>query len=640
MISIYKQYFADILSSKLNLPVEEIFSLIEIPPENIPWDLAFPCFRISKQIWKAPNDISLQLLQELKSDFFSSFQNLWAYLNAHINKPKFIKDVFNFTSQISHFKSQDSKVIVEYMSANPNKPLHIWQARNICIWDSISRIYSHCWYDVHRFDYGDDSWVNVWYNLVWHLYYKIPLESDLKFDHYCWQVYSQMREKSEDLEFKKFLSQTLLEIEEWNNPTINKFHTEYVQKCTLQQFKSCRRMNANFDVVNRETDILHLKFFAEAMDKLRGNWYIKFIEEGEAAWCRVIDLSSLPEYANQEKQYQILIKSDWVATYIAKDIAFAMWKLGYLSKDFKYDVFTHDPDWKIIYTTHSGDHDKTKWYFWNYDIAITVIDNRQSAAQEVVKSSLKLLWYTNDTKQYLHLPYWVVYLTPQTLLDSWYKLTDEEKSEKRLPFASRKWRTVTIDEMMEILHQKAYRETKERHPEAEDFRLDEVSEKLAIWSFRFFLIKTDISKDMTFDLREALDMQWETWAYILYTWARLNKLITEVNLSSFIKEGNHEVVEDLNNYWNILTEDIEFDIIKKLSEFQSVVLQSQKDLAPHLICRYLLDLSKLLNSYYANIKILSAPEDIKNARLYLVHQSLEIFKKAMNLIWMQFIDKM
>ena len=630
MITIYKQHFAQILSSQINLPIEEILSLIEIPPSNIPWDLAFPCFRISKQLGKAPNIISQELTEKLKSDYFSSFVNLWSYLNAHINKPKFTNDVLSNLSTEPLKTWNNVRTIVEYMSANPNKPLHIWQARNICIWDSIRRIYTYCWYDVHSFDYWDDSWVNVWYNLVWHLYYKIPFESDKKFDHYCWEVYAKMREKWEDPEFQKYLSELLLQIEEWNDPTINKVHTDYVQKCTIEQFKSCRRMDAHFDVVNRETDILHLKFFAEAMDLLREKWYIKFMEEWDAKWCRVIDLSSLPEYAKEEKQYQVLIKSDGVATYVAKDIAFAMRKLGYLKKDFKYDIFTHDPDWEIVYTTHSWDHDKRKWHFGNYDIAITVIDNRQNAAQEVVKSSLKLLWYTHEHKQYFHLPYGVVYLTPQTLLDSWYKLTEQEKSEKRLPFASRKWRTVTIDEMMEILHQKAYRETKARHPEALDIWLDEISEKIAIWSFRFLLIRTDISKDIIFDLREALDMQAESWAYILYTGARLNKLLDN---------STHWNIE-ISWHWNILTEDIEFDIIKKISEFNEVVLQSQKDLAPHFICRYLLDLSKLLNSYYANIKILSAPDDIKNARLYLVDQSLKVLKKAMNLIWMQFIEKM
>jgi len=70
MINIYRQHFADILASHLNLPIEEIFSLIEIPPSNIPGDLAFPCFRISKQLSKAPNDISKELSEKLESDFF------------------------------------------------------------------------------------------------------------------------------------------------------------------------------------------------------------------------------------------------------------------------------------------------------------------------------------------------------------------------------------------------------------------------------------------------------------------------------------------------------------------------------------------------------------------------------------------
>jgi arginyl-tRNA synthetase len=88
-----------------------------------------------------------------------------------------------------------------------------------------------------------------------------------------------------------------------------------------------------------------------------------------------------------------------------------------------------------------------------------------------------------------------------------YELTEEEKAEKRLPFASRKGRTVTIDEMLQMLHEKAYRETKERNAEKDAERLDDVSEKIAVGSLRFFLIKSDITKDITFDTNEVLDMQ-------------------------------------------------------------------------------------------------------------------------------------
>ena len=86
---------------------------------------------------------------------------------------------------------------------------------------------------------------------------------------------------------------------------------------------------------------------------------MKFADDGEAKGCWILDLSTLPEYQKEEKQYQILIKSDGVATYIAKDIAFALWKLGYLSKDFGYDIFEQDPRGETIYTTNAHPNEKT-----------------------------------------------------------------------------------------------------------------------------------------------------------------------------------------------------------------------------------------------------------------------------------------
>lgn len=176
-------------------------------------------------------------------------------------------------------------------------------------------------------DYGDDSGVNVGYNIVGHLFYDIPVETDKKFDHYCGEVYAKMRAYEDDPIFKQRLSETLLKIEDDTDPQIKALHQTYTQECTRQQLESCRRMGAYFDLVARETDILHLKFFAAAMDTLKEKGFIRFADEGDAKGCRILDLSSLPEYAKEEKQYQIMIKSDGLATYIAKDIAFAMRKL-------------------------------------------------------------------------------------------------------------------------------------------------------------------------------------------------------------------------------------------------------------------------------------------------------------------------
>jgi len=633
MLQKYKDHFAEIMRHKTNMSFDEIINLIETPPENIWWDLAFPCFQLSKKLQKSPNIIAQEFVRDLNSKFFAKFESVWPYVNAHINRELFINDVCK-TKDLTpaERENQDTKVLIEYMSANPNKPLHIWQARNICIWDSIRKIFNYLWYQTHASNYWDDSWVNVWYNIVWHMYYWLPIETEKKFDHYCGEIYTQMREKDEDPEFKKLLSETLIKIEEWKDPDIYKIHQEYTKKCALEQIKTCWRMNASFDIINWETDILHMKFFAEAIELLKEKWYVKYIDEGEATWCWIIDLSSLPEYQKEEKQYQILIKSDWVATYTAKDIAFAMWKLWYLTKDFLYKTFCHEPSWNIIYTTTWEPTWELKEKFWNYNIAVTVIDNRQLHPQEIVKSSLKLLGYLNKNKEYTPLGYGVVYLTPKTLLNFWYKLTEEEQAEKRLPFASRKWRTVTIDEMLHMLHEKAYRETKERNPEKDAERIDDVSEKIAIWSLRFFLIKSDISKDIVFDVDEALDMQWESWAYVLYTWARIQSLIDN-NPDPILQLSTEERSK-------VLTEPEEFELIKKISERNETIINTQQELAPHFLCRYLLEISKLVNSYYANIKILKSEDPIKSARISLLQRTLERMKTVMELIGMSFLERM
>ncbi len=633
MLQNYKQKFAELLKNKLNLELDQIIWLIEIPPENIGGDFAFPCFSLAKELKKAPNIIAEEISKQLVSKYFEKITTVGPYINVYIDKKDFIKKFYdNQDPTPADYENQDTKVLIEYMSANPNKPLHIWQARNICIWDSIKKIHDYLGYQTHASNYGDDSWVNVWYNIVWHMHYWLAIETDKKFDHYCGEVYTKMREKDEDPEFKKILSETLLKIEDWTDPDIYNIHQEYTKQCALEQIKTCRRMNASFDIINRETDILHMKFFAEAMELLKEKWFIKYMEEWEAAGCRIIDLSSLEEYQKEEKKYQILIKSDWVATYVAKDIAFALWKLGYLTKDFLYKKFATEPDGNIVYTTTSDPKWELKDRFWNYNKAVTVIDNRQIPPQEVVKSSLKLLGYLNKNKEYTPLGYWVVYLTPKTLLNFGYELSEEEKKEKRLPFASRKWRTVTIDEMLQILHEKAYRESKERNPEKDAVRLDDVSEKIAISSLRFFLIKSDISKDIIFDIEEALDMQWESGAYILYTWARIQSLIDN-NPHSQTDISAKELSE-------LLTEDIEFEIIKKIWERNAVVIESEKELAPHFLPRYLLEISKLVNSYYANVKILKSEEKTKLARIFLLEKVLERMKTVMELMGMSFLERM
>lgn len=104
--------------------------------------------------------IAQQFAEEFSSPFFTRFEAVGGYLNAHINKNDFIKNFFTTQPSISQ-PSTSTKVLIEYMSANPNKPLHIGQARNVCVGDSIRRIYEYLGYTPTTCDYGDDSGVNI-----------------------------------------------------------------------------------------------------------------------------------------------------------------------------------------------------------------------------------------------------------------------------------------------------------------------------------------------------------------------------------------------------------------------------------------------------------------------------------------------
>ena len=74
MIGIYKKYFATELAKHIDLPLLDILSLIEIPPENISGDLAFPCFQLAKQAKKSPNMVAQQFAEKFSSEFFTRFE--------------------------------------------------------------------------------------------------------------------------------------------------------------------------------------------------------------------------------------------------------------------------------------------------------------------------------------------------------------------------------------------------------------------------------------------------------------------------------------------------------------------------------------------------------------------------------------
>lgn len=200
-----------------------------------------------------------------------------------------------------------------------------------------------------------------------------------------------------------------------------------------------------------------------------------------------------------------------------------------------------------------------------------------------------------------------------------------------------------MDEMLDLLHQKAYEETKKRNEHLSEDKLEEIAENIAISSFRFFLTKTDILKDITFDIDEVSDMEGETWAYVLYTNARIRAIIEKVagwaELTADVAE-NFARGESHSVDYALLTHPLEIQLVKKIDELSSVLVEVVDTMAPHLLGRYLIAVCQLFNSYYNEVHIANSEENIKIARVALLQKTTTTLEKAMQLMGMKPVDRM
>lgn len=140
----YKKTFAELLAAKIGMTADDIVPLIETPPQSEMGDLAFPCFSLAKALKKAPPMIAAELAEGLKGQGME-IKAMGPYINVFIEKALFIEQTLRpdvsghllFTKEASK-----AKVLLEYMSGNPNKPLHVGHARNVCLGDALRRIFA------------------------------------------------------------------------------------------------------------------------------------------------------------------------------------------------------------------------------------------------------------------------------------------------------------------------------------------------------------------------------------------------------------------------------------------------------------------------------------------------------------------
>ncbi|MBI4167580.1 MAG: arginine--tRNA ligase [Candidatus Aenigmarchaeota archaeon] len=457
------------------LPLENIVNTFESPPDPEYGDLATTiCFSMAKTQKKPPFKIAEELVKGIKLPKNSLIEKVEArggYINFFFNRAKLAKIVIAETTKKAYGKpkAESERVIVEHTSVNPNKALHVGHIRNSCLGDSIVKILKFAGCKVQEINYIDDSGSQLADIIVGFKFLDIPLTTDMKFDQYCGnEVYvrvNKIYETRPELQSKRGL--IIQQVEQGNNET-SKFAGRIVKKILEAQLKTLQAMGINFDLLVKETSVLGSKLWEDAFRMLRKSNAVYKERDGKNAGCWLLKLSSRPEFANLENADKILSRSDGTVLYTGKDIAYAMWKHGILDDKFRYELFSG----RTWITSAEG---RKKSGFGAADKTVTIVDVRQSYAQDVVAAALDMM--AGKKVDYNHYDYGVVTLSRKT--------SEQLGFEGEQQMSGRKGLFVNVDDVLAILERKAYEETKKRNAAEDEKWLRETSKKIARSALRY-----------------------------------------------------------------------------------------------------------------------------------------------------------
>jgi len=583
-------------------------------------------FLLAKQLKKSPKEIA-EILSEkytrcthtlvLKSEPHTS-----GYLNFYADWEK-LNQLILSESYLDTFGDVDvgngAKIVVEHTSVNPNKALHIGHIRNIVLGDVVSRILKKANYKVNVLNYIDDSGLQVADIIVGfkHFGYDQTPPNGKKFDHYCGDdVYVKTTEKYEsDPSLETVRKNTLQELEDGDSETA-KFADKITRMVLAGQLETCWNLGVTYDCLNFESQIIRSGLWSKIFEKLKEMNLIEFENEGKNKGCWVIR-------GENNEEDKVIVRSNGTATYIAKDIPYAAWKLGLLEDPFNYVKYEKEqPESKILWQTTLNPNNPVSQNFTGEKV-VTVIDSRQARLQKIITSLMGKFKSVPDA--YIHLGYESVTLSSDTA-----KTLGLDTDGKQAQMSGRKGLYVNADSVYEILKEKTKEETQKRHPEMDPSEIEKIAHYVSVGTLRYEMIKQDLDKIITFDLTKSLSLDGDTAPYIQYTHARASRILEKSNRTPTI---------DVN--FSLLTEESELELVKNIGLFNLQVRDSVNNFSPKVIARYCHDLAVAFNSFYEKSKVLDlGDDDLENARLCLVNSFKITLEKALDLLGIKAPDRM
>ena len=581
---------------------------IEQPRQSDFGEMAVPAaFQLAKQLRQAPKKIAAELAAEIGPIPGVAALEVAGngYINIRLDRGAYAADLMRGESPAE--AGPDEKIIVEHTNINPNKAAHIGHLRNATLGDTFVRMLRAGGKRVEVQNYIDNTGVQVADVVVGFHYLEKKSLADVlalladpavRFDYYCWDLYAHTSSYYKDHpEALPWRSATLHAIEAGEGEVAELAHV-VADAIVKAHLKTMLRLDVEYDVLPRESEILHLKFWASAFELLKERQAIYFETEGKNSGCWV-----MPGLSEEGK---VIVRSDGTVTYVGKDIAYQLWKFGLLGKDFYYRPWQTYADGRILWVT-TDEPAAVGQQFGHGTRVFNVIDARQSYLQDVVVAGLRALGYNEQADQSIHFNYEMVALSPRCCADLGIPLSEEDRKRPYVEVSGRKGLGVKADDLMDSLISKALEEVSSRHPDDAAAQNLHVATQIAIAALRYFLLKFTRNTVIAFDLQEALSFEGETGPYVQYSAVRARNILRKL-------EERGETVPDFASELDtaamarqLESEDF-WQMLLAASKVDSAVESAVHSGEPAHVARYAFQLAQAYSNFYQKYSIIHEPD--------------------------------
>ena len=469
----FKEIIAEKIADVTKINEDEIKSYIEIPKDSKNGDYAFPCFRLAKELKKAPpiiaNEIKEKLdsiLSENQDEIIEKIEIAGGYLNFFINKNILVSEVLKEISSNEEYGKSElgngKNIIVEYSAPNIAKPFHIGHLRTTLIGNALYRVYKYLGYNTtginHLGDYGTQFGKMIEAYKMWGNEYNLKedpinkmMDMYVRINNLCKEdenVLARCRENFRLLEAK---DQYCVDL--WN---------EFKDLSMVEFNKIYDLLDVKFDSYNGES------FYADKIDEV----IEKLEEQGkliESEGAKIVDL----EYAGINTPC-IVQKSNGSSIYATRDLAAIM----YRAKTYDFD--------KCLYVVA---YEQNLYFKQIFEVAKFLVDEKYAKGLE-------------------HVSYGMVNLPTGKM-------------------STRLGNVVKIEDLLNGTIEKAEEIISEKNPDLDN--KEEVAKKVGIGAIVFNTLSTTTIKDQIFDWNTALNFQGETGPYIQYTYVRTKSVLEKVD---------------------------------------------------------------------------------------------------------------